>query len=605
MRVTHLVTTLGLVARVQAAQIPLSYGHWFSGNGGDVVEGAPKDATDPGEENSYKLKWPVRKVAIIGAGPGGLLAYRELSQAGFDTHLYERDDVPGGNWHYTDETPLDAPIPNIEVAVGDYVPSLPPKGVEFPYVEVYEDSRDELGYEERRREHRGPKALWKTLTSNVPAPVQQFTEWPWPIGTPWELPHQLLQSYIRSFASWHGINSNDENPNAHYNTRVELVEKHHDSNGAEAGWRVVVKELVRIAPTKSKATWREEIFDAVIVSTGRWNAPNIPNSIAGLKPWSEKFPGRILHSRQYRFPEVFKNETVLIVGASSSGGEISRDINRYAKQVYQSIRPNKFSQRDFKLLLSRLPPNTTVIGEIKEVRATGSTFQDGEIVLINGTVVTGIDRVIFATGYHYSFPFLPAYHNSSIGPKEEAPRRSGVIQPIVTDGTHMRSLHLDLFYIPDPTLAFINMNIGMQTLTYGEYLSVALAKVWAGKAHLPMVDELWSIYDQKVKDRGGYGSHYLFLGSAGTKAAIRYFVGWLNDAAYKYGGRQLDRLPIETDIVEGIWTKARYSTNSYNAVSVDGSLNNTIRALDLDQDLIGQSELSEWNKGDSWFEFDW
>ncbi|KAG6824148.1 hypothetical protein H0H93_002505, partial [Arthromyces matolae] len=85
------------------------------------------------EIGSYKLKWPVRNVAIIGAGPGGLLSYREFTKAGFDVHLFERDYIPAGNWHYTEETPVDAPIPNAEIAISDFTPSLPPPGVVLPF----------------------------------------------------------------------------------------------------------------------------------------------------------------------------------------------------------------------------------------------------------------------------------------------------------------------------------------------------------------------------------------------------------------------------------------------------------------------------------------
>jgi len=88
--------------------------------------------------------------------------------------MFERDSVPGGNWHYTDETPVDAPIPNADVAVGDYMPSLPPGGVELPYSEEYlDDDSDRNSYFDRRREHRGPKPIWKSLTSNVPSPYQE------------------------------------------------------------------------------------------------------------------------------------------------------------------------------------------------------------------------------------------------------------------------------------------------------------------------------------------------------------------------------------------------------------------------------------------------
>jgi hypothetical protein len=57
-----------------------------------------------------------------------------------------------------------------------------------------------------------------------------------------------------------------------------------------------------------------------------------------------------------------------------------------------------------------------------------------------------VERVIFATGFRYSFPFLPQFHNSS----------SSSAHPIVTDGTHLRSLHEDFLYIEEPTIGFLS-----------------------------------------------------------------------------------------------------------------------------------------------------
>lgn len=74
--------------------------------------------------------------------------------------------MPGGNWHYTDEVAEDAPVPNRDIATGDYFPSLPPKDAKFPYVEEYHDEdKNQL----LKRDHRGPKPVWESLTSNAPA----------------------------------------------------------------------------------------------------------------------------------------------------------------------------------------------------------------------------------------------------------------------------------------------------------------------------------------------------------------------------------------------------------------------------------------------------
>ena len=135
------------------------------------------------DDESYVFKWPIRKVAIIGAGPGcvsticnnsctlintpirGMIAYREFTRAGFDVHVFERDGLPGGNWHYTAEVPVKAPIPNAEISVGDYTPSLPPEGATLPYEEYYYDAEAR----EILRAHRAPKPVWATLRSSAPA----------------------------------------------------------------------------------------------------------------------------------------------------------------------------------------------------------------------------------------------------------------------------------------------------------------------------------------------------------------------------------------------------------------------------------------------------
>jgi cation diffusion facilitator CzcD-associated flavoprotein CzcO len=101
----------------------------------------------------------------------GLVAYRELSQTdAFTTiRLFERDDVPGGNWHYSEEIPDDAPIPNQPPQLGDYIPDVPVNLTAYGgrYEEIYEEGHEQ--WADRRRRHRAPKPLWESLTSNAPS----------------------------------------------------------------------------------------------------------------------------------------------------------------------------------------------------------------------------------------------------------------------------------------------------------------------------------------------------------------------------------------------------------------------------------------------------
>jgi hypothetical protein len=81
-------------------------------------------------------------------------------------------------------------------------------------------------------------------------------------------------------------------------------------------------------------------YDAVVIATGTFNAPNIPN-IPGLAEWSRRFSGSIVHSREYRGPEKFSNTSVLMVGAGVrypqllSSSQSDRDLFSPAQWEYQ------------------------------------------------------------------------------------------------------------------------------------------------------------------------------------------------------------------------------------------------------------------------------
>ena len=59
--------------------------------------------------------------------------------------------------------------------------------------------------------------------------------------------------------------------------------------------------------------------------------PRIPE-ISGI----ESFPGKVMHSYNYRKPEDYANQVVVVLGAASSGIDISIEISEYAKTVYLS-----------------------------------------------------------------------------------------------------------------------------------------------------------------------------------------------------------------------------------------------------------------------------
>lgn len=60
----------------------------------------------------------------------------------------------------------------------------------------------------------------------------------------------------------------------------------------------------------------------------------------------------------------------------------------------------------------------------------------------------------------------------------------------------------------------------MQSFIHAEYLSVALAKVWARKAFLPSTSALWRLYWKRVEAYGGFGKDFQFLGTERTNGEL-------------------------------------------------------------------------------------
>lgn len=71
----------------------------------------------------------------------------------------------------------------------------------------------------------------------------------------------------------------------------------------------------------------------VVVATGIVSNPRIPTF-----PGQGNFRGRILHSVEYRRPDEFVGQRVLVVGVGNSGGEIGSELARSGAKVTMSVR---------------------------------------------------------------------------------------------------------------------------------------------------------------------------------------------------------------------------------------------------------------------------
>lgn len=173
--------------------------------------------------------------------------------------------------------------------------------------------------------------------------------------------HLAVQRHVRQYASSVGLNTNDdEHVNAtSYSTRVERVQR---VPGTKRRWTLTLRKMARLDDGALQVDWWTEEFDAVVVAThSESDAPWVP-PIPRLKEWAEAFPDQIVHSREYRRPEIFKGKVclstdlvdysrilsvsfqpimlqhVLIVGGSVSGCGIANDLIQHAASVTASLR---------------------------------------------------------------------------------------------------------------------------------------------------------------------------------------------------------------------------------------------------------------------------
>ncbi|KAF8309307.1 FAD/NAD(P)-binding domain-containing protein [Clavulina sp. PMI_390] len=456
------------------------------------------------EDIYYRLPNDIRRVAVIGAGPAGLQFTSTLIKHGFEVRMFERAPNPGGIWQYTDKVPIPVTFPPIDTMA--YVPDIPET---LPATHVYEDGEEGLTVEWRIREHWAPSPVWKNMTTTTPSKWMTLPDTNYPKNTPWKHTQMDVSRHVRQYASSVGLNANDEehaNVTAYW-TRVERVEK---VAGSQKRWTLTLRKLTPVRDGKLEVHWWQEEFDAVVVGNDTDNDAAWVPTIPGLDDWARVVPDAVFHSRQYRRPQPFANKNVLIVGGGYSGVGIANDLIGFARSVTVSTR-ERFDNGP-----SPKPVN----------------LKNALITLANGTVVSDFDIIILATGHRRSLPYLVGFHNSTIQGRDEP---DTIKAPVITDGTHLRSLHWTGHYIDDPTLLFCT------DLPWGGglvgYQALGAARVWAGKARLPSITRMWKMYP---------GAANLLRDVPVTgQVRVRLFVTWLNTEILEFGGSFVAPPPVD------------------------------------------------------------
>ncbi|KAF8311500.1 FAD/NAD(P)-binding domain-containing protein [Clavulina sp. PMI_390] len=497
-----------------------------------IVSGSQQSLRHESDSGGYwSLPNEIRRVAVIGAGPAGLIFTSTLMKHGFQVRMFERAPNPGGVWHYTERVPIPASFPNRPIETMGYIPDVPDI---LPATRIYEDGDDGLTVDWRIREHWSPSPIWRNMMTTEPRQVMSLPDVGYPKNTPWKLRQMDVNRHVRQYASSVGLNANDDdhtNATAYW-TRVERAEK---IPGTERRWTVTLRKLTPLRDGTLEVSWWQEEFDAIVIGNdSQKDAAWVP-SIPGLNEWANTLPEDLFHSGQYRHPEDFAGKNVLIIGGGFSGVGIANDLITHARSVTVSARNNSWNPL-IPAIRGMFHKNITLVSEVKRFENQPSQktqeLRDALLILANGTAISGFDTIMLASGYRHSLPYLVGYHNSTIRGRDEPETK---IAPIVTDGTHLRSLHWTGHYIDDPTLLICT---GEAWRGGGaDIQAIGAARVWSGTARLPNSLAMWKAYPG--------AAHILQELPLVGQIKDRLFVAWLNQEILEFGGSMVSPAPFE------------------------------------------------------------
>ncbi|CAJ0566356.1 unnamed protein product, partial [Mesorhabditis spiculigera] len=310
-------------------------------------------------------------------------------------------------------------------------------------VTCFEASED-IGGLWRYKEHStNESSVMKGTVINTSKEMTAYSDYPPAADIPNYMHNSKLMQYFRDYARDFHLN-----PHIKLKHKVLNIERTADYNKT-GQWKVTYENQFEAR--------HEEIFDGVLLCTGHHADNNMPK-------WEgmETFPGKILHSHDYKSPDGYGDKTAVVIGVGNSGVDVACELGRVAKQTYLVSRrgawifsrmkgndkcfdmelnnrfialkflkvvpmrilekmvehdvDSRFDHEKFGLkpkhpifsahpTLSDELPNRVMSGTVK-VKPGIKKFQGSTLFFEDGTVAEDVDEVICCTGYSFRFPLL-------------------------------------------------------------------------------------------------------------------------------------------------------------------------------------------------------
>lgn len=204
-----------------------------------------------------------KSVAIIGAGPGGIIAARKLLQCGeFEVTIFEKGDRVGGSWV--------------------------PEGIINPIMRTNQ-SKFTMGFSD---------LSWESLGS--------FPVYPRASDV-----YGYLEEYFNRYIPRESVR---------FGTTVKSVE--HISDEAIHGitrWKLHLQQMT----AASTETTFDATFDYLVAAPGFYNVPKVPSLGSPSIPLLHSTAYRTLEDIDRDLPAADSERKILVVGGSHSGGDIA------------------------------------------------------------------------------------------------------------------------------------------------------------------------------------------------------------------------------------------------------------------------------------------
>lgn len=347
------------------------------------------------------------RTAIIGAGPCGLAQLHAFEQARLDgvdvgeVVCFEKQSDWGGLWNYTWRTGLDSH--------GDPVHG----------------------------------SMYRYLWSNGPKECLEFSDYPFDehFGGPIPSfpPREVLYDYIVGRAKKSNVRQFVE-----FDTAVRQV----SFDDSAQTFTLAIESW-----ESGESSLRTETFDHVIVATGHFSTPNVPEY-----PGFESFPGRILHSHDFRDAVEFAGRDLLILGSSYSAEDIALQSLKYgAASVTIAYRnaPMGFGW----------PDGIAEVPALQHLDGRTAHFADGS--------ARDVDAIILCTGYQHHFPFIdPA------------------LRLTTTNNLYPGGLYKGVVWTANPKLMYLGMQDQYYTFSMFDAQAFVARDVVLGRLPLPGNDAM-------------------------------------------------------------------------------------------------------------------